>query len=173
MLEKRVGQSGSVVGVDFDKGLVESAKSLTDEGNITYTQGNAHSLSFDDGSFDVVYARLLLHVSEPMVALKEMLRVCRPQGTVIIHDGDFSTLYTAPDPVGGEGLNKLFTLFRNTRIGIELWHMFRECGYDQVELRVDRMLVREASGKRLTLMTVEAMQEAALKSGVDDASRGG
>lgn len=101
-----------------------------------------------------------------MVALKEMLRVCRPQGTVIVHDGDFSTLYTAPDPVGGKGLNKLFTLFRNTNVGSDPWHMFRKCGYNQVELRVDRMLVRDASGKRLTLMTVEAMQEAALQSGL-------
>ncbi len=167
MLGKRIGKSGSVVGVDFDRSLIESARSLTNEGNITYTKDDAHSLKFNDGSFDVVYARLLLlHVSEPMVALKEMLRVCRPQGTVIVHDGDFSTLYTSPDPVGGEGLNKLFTLFRNTSIGSRLWHMFRECGYDQVELRVDRMLVREESGKRLTLMTVEAMQEAALQSGL-------
>jgi SAM-dependent methyltransferase len=167
MLGKRIGTSGSVVGVDLDQGLVESAESMTDERNISYTQGDAHSLTFDDGSFDVVYARLLLlHVSEPIVALKEMLRVCRPQGTVIVHDGDFATLYTAPDPVGGEGLNKMFTLFRNTRIGTGLWQMFRQCGYDQVELRVDRMLVREESGKRLALMTVEAMREAALQSGL-------
>ena len=165
MLGRRIGKSGSVVGVDFDQNLIESASSLTNEDNITYTKGDAHCLAFEDGSFDVVYARLLLlHVSEPMLALKEMLRVCRPKGTVIVHDGDFSTLYTKPDPLGGEGLNKLFSLFRNTRIGSGLWHMFRECGYDQVELRVDRMLVREESGKRLTLMTVEAMQEAALKS---------
>lgn len=167
MIGKRIGKSGSVVGVDFDQSLIESARSLNNEGNITYTEGDAHCLKFDDGSFDVVYARLLLlHVSEPMLALKEMLRVCRPQGTVIIHDGDFSTLYTAPDPAGGEGLNKLFTLFRNKRIGTRLWHMFRECGFDQVELRVDRMLVREESGKRLTLMTVEAMQKTAIKSGL-------
>lgn len=167
MLGKRIGKSGSVVGVDFDQNLIESAKTLTNTGNVTYINGDAHSLAFDDCSFDIVYARLLLlHVSEPMVALKEMIRVCRPKGKVIIHDGDFSTLYTMPDPVGGEGLNKLFTLFRNYRMGRRLWHMFRECGYDQVELRVDRMLVKEESGKRLTLMTVEAMQEAAIKSGL-------
>jgi len=63
-------------------------------------------------------------------------------------------------------LNKIFTLFPNTRIGTKLWHMFRECGYDQVELRVDRMLVREANGKRLSLMTVEAMQEVAVQTGL-------
>ena len=167
MLEKRTEKSGSVVGVDFDQNLIDSAKSLTDRDNITYIKGDAHSLTFEDGSFDVVYARLLLlHVEEPMAVLKEMLRVCKPNGKVIVHDGDFSTLYTAPDGAGGDGLNKLFSLFRNSRIGSQLWHMFRECGYDQVEFRVDRMLVREESGKRLTLMTVEAMQEAAVKSGL-------
>lgn len=54
MLGKRIGNSGSVIGVDFDQSLVESARSLTDEDNITYTQGDVHSLTFDDASFDVV-----------------------------------------------------------------------------------------------------------------------
>lgn len=165
MLGMRVGNTGSVIGVDFDKALVESAQSLTSEGNISFTQGDVHALEFEDASFDVVYARLLLlHVAEPMAALKEMLRVCRPQGTVIINDGDFASIYSAPDPFGGEGLVKLYSLFRNVRIGTRLWHMFRECGYDQVEFRVDRMLVRDANGKRLILMTIEAMREAALQS---------
>lgn len=165
MLGSKVGNTGSVIGMDFNKALVESAESITPEDNISFTLGDVHTLEFEDASFDVVYARfLLLHVAEPMVALKEMLRVCRPQGTVIVHDGDLTSVYSAPDPFGGEGLAKLFSLFRNDRIGTGLWHMFRECGYDQVEYRVDRMLVRDANTKRLCLMTVEAMREAALQS---------
>ncbi len=167
LLGTRVGDSGSVIGVDFDEALVETARSLTSVSNISFAQGDAHTLEFEDASYDLVFARfLLLHVAEPKKVLNEMLRVCRPDGTVIVHDGDFATLYTKPDSSGGEGLNKLFTLFPNSRIGTDLWHMFRECGYEHVEFGVDRMLLRDASAKRLALMTVEAMREAVMQSGL-------
>lgn len=125
-----------------------------------------HCLPYEDGSFDIVFARLLLlHVADPLVALREMIRVCRPEGTVIVNDGDFETIYTSPDRSGGEGLVKLFSLFRNKRVGLDLWHMFRDCGYEEVEYHVDRMLVRDPKGKHLATMTVEAMRQAAVQSG--------
>lgn len=165
LLAARVGATGSVVGVDFNPALVESAASMTTEPNVSFAQGDVHDLSYEDATFDVVFARLLLlHVADPQAALQEMLRVCRPQGTVIVNDGDFETIYTSPDRAGGEGLVKLFSIFNNPRIGTNLWHMFRDCGYEHVEYRVDRMLVRDADSKRLATMTVEAMREAAVQS---------
>ena len=169
MLAERVGPGGSVHGIDFDPALVESAQSLNGQENITFAQGDAQALDFADASFDVVYTRfLLVHLQEPQAALKEMTRVCKPQGKVIVHDGDFSTIYTGPDPAGGDGINKLFTLFNNTRIGIRLWHIFRDLGYENIEFRVDRMLVRDPANKTLAAMTVEAMREAAVQSGLMD-----
>jgi SAM-dependent methyltransferase len=167
LLGERVGPSGSVMGVDFDPGLIESAESLTSDGHISYTEGDVHALRFDDIGFDFVYARLLLlHVADPVAALREMIRVCRLQGTVMVHDGDFTGIYTTPNPAGGEGLNKLFSLFRNERIGIELWQLFRECGYERPEIRIDRMLVNQPSGKRLVQLTIEAMRGAVVQAGV-------
>ena len=167
MLAQRVGPGGSVHGIDFDPALVESAQSLAEQSNITFAQGDAHALDFADASFDVVYTRfLLVHLQDPQAALKEMIRVCKPQGKVIVHDGDFSTIYTGPDPAGGTGLNKLFTLFNTPRMGITLWHMFRACGYQDAAYRVDRMLVSDAGNKRLAAMTAEAMSGAAVQSGL-------
>jgi len=105
LLAARVGPTGSVLGVDFNPALVESATSMTTEPNVSFAQGDVHDLSYEDATFDVVFARLLLlHVADPQAALREMLRVCRPQGTVIINDGDFQTIYSSPDRAGGEGL---------------------------------------------------------------------
>jgi ubiquinone/menaquinone biosynthesis C-methylase UbiE len=48
-------------------------------------QGNAENLPFEDGSFDVVYSsHVLEHVDSEEIALKEMKRVLKPGGILII-----------------------------------------------------------------------------------------
>ncbi len=47
-------------------------------------------LRFADGAFDVVHAhQVLQHVGDPVAALVEMRRVCRPGGVVAARDGDY------------------------------------------------------------------------------------
>jgi len=53
--------------------------------------GDVHDLPFPDGSFDVVHAhQVLQHVADPVRALAEMRRVCRPGGTVAARDSDYA-----------------------------------------------------------------------------------
>lgn len=47
---------------------------------------NAMDLRFADDTFDVVHAhQVLQHVADPVRALREMRRVCRPGGLVAVH----------------------------------------------------------------------------------------
>jgi ubiquinone/menaquinone biosynthesis C-methylase UbiE len=47
--------------------------------------GDVHDLPFPSGSFDVVHAhQVLQHVADPVAALREMVRVCRPGGVVAV-----------------------------------------------------------------------------------------
>ena len=67
------------------KMLKRAEKNCAAFGNITFRQADILSLDFPDGSFDKVVAGNVIHLlDEPMKALKEMDRVCRPGGTLII-----------------------------------------------------------------------------------------
>lgn len=79
-----------VVGIDLtDAPLTIAADRKRDRGveNVAFLQGDAESLPFRDDSFDTVVCRLALHhVEAPSQILEEMVRVCRPPGTIAVED---------------------------------------------------------------------------------------
>lgn len=59
--------------------------------------GDVTALELPAASFDVVHAhQVLQHVSDPVMALNEMLRVCRPGGLVAARDADYSSFAWSP-----------------------------------------------------------------------------
>lgn len=79
-----------VVGIDLtDAPLAIAVARKRDRGvdNAAFLQGDAESLPFSDDAFDTVVCRLALHhVETPAQVLKEMTRVCRPDGTIAVED---------------------------------------------------------------------------------------
>lgn len=63
-------------------------------------------LDFPDDSFDVVHAhQVLQHLGDPVGALREMRRVCRPGGIVAVRDSDYGAFTWFPEvPVLDEWL---------------------------------------------------------------------
>ncbi len=58
--------------------------------NVNLLVGDVHHLDMQDNSVDVVHAhQVLQHVADPVQALREMLRVCRPGGVVAVRDCDY------------------------------------------------------------------------------------
>ncbi|MDD2859126.1 MAG: methyltransferase domain-containing protein [Candidatus Nanopelagicales bacterium] len=59
--------------------------------SVDFATGDVHALPFADGTFDVVHAhQVLQHVQDPVQAIREMVRVCRPGGLVAARDGDYA-----------------------------------------------------------------------------------
>ena len=57
-----------------------------------------YALAFPDASFDVVHAhQVLQHLTDPVAALREMRRVCRPDGVVAARDSDYAAFTWFPD----------------------------------------------------------------------------
>jgi SAM-dependent methyltransferase len=60
-------------------------------GTVDFATGDAHALDHPDGTFDVVHAhQVLQHLADPVLALREMRRVCRPGGVVAARDSDYA-----------------------------------------------------------------------------------
>lgn len=73
---------GRVTAVDTSTGVLDrAAEAAAERGvdNVAFTTADVHCLDFPDDSFDVVHAhQVLQHVGDPVQALREMRRVCRP-----------------------------------------------------------------------------------------------
>jgi ubiquinone/menaquinone biosynthesis C-methylase UbiE len=91
---------GEVVGLDVaDAVVAEAERARLERGidNVSFRTGDVYALAFDPGSFDVVHAhQVLQHLSDPVAALAEMRRVCRPGGWVGARDSDYAAMTWAP-----------------------------------------------------------------------------
>jgi len=57
---------------------------------VEFVVGDVHALDLPDDTYDVVHAhQVLQHVADPVQALREMRRVCKPGGIVAVRDSDY------------------------------------------------------------------------------------
>ncbi|MEP5091030.1 MAG: class I SAM-dependent methyltransferase, partial [Paracoccaceae bacterium] len=98
-------KNGQVIGSDLSPGLIEYAKSRTDNpDNLSFEVATGAELRFETGTVDTVIMHTVLsHVPDPSILLAEAARVIKPTGTLVICDGDFakaSIANTLGDPLG-------------------------------------------------------------------------
>lgn len=66
--------------------------------------GNSQELPFKDDSFDLVFCRSLLHhLPQPELAVREMHRVLRPKGEIVLVDTNASLLSVLPRIIANRG----------------------------------------------------------------------
>ncbi|WP_084535213.1 demethylmenaquinone methyltransferase [Nocardia yamanashiensis] len=91
------GKSGAwCVATDFSQGMLQAGRFR----NVPMVAGDAMALPFADESFDAVtISYALRNVSDPDLALREMLRVTKPGGRLVVAEfstptfGPFRTIY--------------------------------------------------------------------------------
>lgn len=85
--KKAVGKEGYVLGTDFCAPMIEPAPAKAEkEGlSIDFEVADAMDLPYEDNRFDVSSISFgIRNVDEPVTALKEMARVVRPGGKVVV-----------------------------------------------------------------------------------------
>ncbi len=96
-----VTPGGSVRGVDREPAVVATAAAVyTDVPGLSFATGDAYAIDLPDDAVDVVHAhQVLQHLTDPVRALREMRRVCRPGGVVAARDADYSAMtWWPPEP---------------------------------------------------------------------------
>jgi len=128
-----------VVGVEISAAQIAAAPAHK---RVTYVQGDAHTLEFPDGSFDLVYARYLLeHVADPQRVVREMHRVTKAGGRAGVCENDVSLMRFDPPCPAFERAWQTFADFQarlggDALIGRRLFRLFRMAGFKDVELSV-------------------------------------
>ena len=101
-LARIVGASGRVAGLDSSAQLIAYARASSDSlapASIEYVVGDAHELPFPAETFDACRAdRTLQHLAQPEIALREMVRVVRSGGRVVVTEGGWTLRASALDP---------------------------------------------------------------------------
>lgn len=102
---------GEVVGVDItDAPLQEARARAAGVDNVSFAVADTYRLGYPDAVFDVVHAhQVCQHLTEPVAALAEMRRVCRPGGHVAVRDADYAAMTWYP---ASEGLDEWLRLYR-------------------------------------------------------------
>ena len=165
-----VGPSGHVAGVDIDPEMVQQADAAAREigvdGYVEHHAVDGHALAFEDASFDSSRSeRVFQHVADPDQLLREMIRVTRPGGWVVVGDADHTTISIDADDVSLEWrLREVRALsFANGAIGRRLPRMFASAGLRDVHIDAVPMKLHDGQLCRLAFQMdrVEAQAAAA------------
>jgi arsenite methyltransferase len=133
-----VGPEGSVVGVDGSpSSLAVAARRCDGRANVTFHEADAASLPVGDGEFHAALSvQVLEYVPDVAAVLREIHRVLRPGGRVVVWDVDWSTVsMRTEDPARMERVLAGWDAHLThpslpQRLGSEL----REAGFDDVRM---------------------------------------
>jgi ubiquinone/menaquinone biosynthesis C-methylase UbiE len=137
-LAELVGPQGRVVAVDSSAAMIETARRSAESAGlaIEFRVGDATRLDFADASFDAIHSeRMLVHIPEPLRALREMVRAVKPGGRVVATDVDIGTWFVShPD----RELTRIVSRFvcdavANGWMGRQLRGLFGQAGLEDVE----------------------------------------
>jgi len=168
-----VGPEGLVVGIDSSEGMIAEARKRTaDDLPLELRVGDAQALDFGDDSFDGCRAdRVLQHLADPGAALREMARVTRPGGRVVVVDPDWDTLLVDHDDraVTRRILQHESDTHQNGWSGRRLYALLRDAGLEEVGVEADTWSTNDIAVLKATFNYVSMVEEAV---GANVVSRG-
>lgn len=139
-LAERVAPNGRVAGVDLSEAMIEAARrTVASAGKaVDLRVASVYALPFADGTFDAVRAeRVFQHLDNPEAGLREMMRVTRPGGRLLVMDPDHGQAGMAVDEPAHrrvfEAIRRAMTaMVVNPHSGTRLRGMFARAGLVEI-----------------------------------------
>jgi SAM-dependent methyltransferase len=160
-----------VTGIDLTPAMLEQARALQHRQgleNLTWQEGDVLPLPFADHSFSIVSTRFAFHhFLDPLAVLKEMRRVCRPGGRVVVAD-------SAPASNKADAFNRMERLRDPSHVRalspVELRGLFADAGLPTPRIQPDllpgdvesllaRSFPREGDADRIRKIFVESLED--------------
>jgi ubiquinone/menaquinone biosynthesis C-methylase UbiE len=148
-----VGGEGSVMGFDPSAERVEEARKLVPSAQVKV--GSLPKLDAPDASFDFSWSQFVFeYLREPEAALREMIRITRPGGTVAVADVDGIGLAFWPRPAVVEaGTAAFMRALESTGfdfyVGRKLFTWFKQAGLQDVHVHLSSLYVSAGPDVRL------------------------
>jgi ubiquinone/menaquinone biosynthesis C-methylase UbiE len=133
----RVGPSGRVIGLDISPSMVAEAKRRTagTELPLEFVEGDAGLLDYADASFDRCRGeRILMAMGDPASAVRELGRVTKPEGLVVLSELDSSTIFlnSSNQSLVDRLLGSFSAQLKSPHVGRQLHRLMLEAGLDDV-----------------------------------------
>jgi ubiquinone/menaquinone biosynthesis C-methylase UbiE len=141
-----VGPTGSVVGVDVNPLVVETARRRAQAAgyaNVTFVAGDLRELALDR-DFDALVGRLvLMYLSDPVAALRQLLPQLRSGGVAAFHEMDFTMSGVAYPPSHlAEQVYRWITQAATssgaeTAMGMKMHRVLLDAGFEAPQMLLD------------------------------------
>jgi ubiquinone/menaquinone biosynthesis C-methylase UbiE len=169
-----VGDSGTVIGYDFDEVKINHAELTAKENNaanIKFAVKDAYELDVKS-EYDVIYSRFLLsHLNRPETVVENMFSALVSGGTLLLEDTDFSGHFAFP---ANEAFENYVSWYQrllairgaNANRGPELYSILKGAGFRDISFEVRQPVHILSEGKMMAEITLEAITEALVSEGV-------
>jgi len=131
-------------GIDVSAERVQEAKRKNRRiPQVNFVRGDAQAMEFPPDRFDLVYSRMLLeYLKDKEGAVREMVRVCKRGGTVLLQDLDGQLLWHYPeDPVVQKTAEKVVKALSPTGfdpfVGRKLFSLAQKAGLKNIDVQVE------------------------------------
>lgn len=174
-LAERVGSTGLVVGLDNSRAQLALARRQAEARhlvNATFGLADIHGPGLPRGRFDLAYARLLLmHLTDPIAALRAMKALVRPGGVVVCEEMDLSRWLCDPPSALVARSHELKVALsdrygQHWRLGTSLHRVFRRAGFRELHVSAHQPLVLRGEEKRLTALSFAQLAPHFVKEGL-------
>jgi len=139
-----LGRSIQGTGLDVSDDRIREAKERhRGVTAMSFVRGAAHEMEFPSNRFDLVYSRMLLeYLKNKEQAVREMVRVCRPGGTLLLQDLDGQLLWHYPEDVEMQQTSeKVVTALAATGfdpfVGRKLFSFAQRAGLQHIDVQVE------------------------------------